>query len=437
GDYPRPDKLTKFTVRRDTQYQKVLGYGGAFTDAAGINIGMLSQPTQENLMKSYFGEDGIDYSMGRVPIGGTDFSTRPYTYDDDVQDLGGVDANLTKFALQPEDFKLKIPYIQWAQQLSGNKVKLVASPWSAPGWMKTSGRIHGMGQLKKQFYQQWADYFVKFLEAYKNQDVDVWGITTGNEPFNGYIPMWPFNCMGWKAADMRRFLANNLGPSLAAAKLDPRVIMLDDNKGSVQSWAKEILSQNDSAQYVHGVGTHWYLDFLTSPDVLSRFHNNYPDYFIVQTEACLGFTPWEREKVSLGNWERGEQYLEAIIQDSRNFVGGWIDWNLALDLKGGPNWAKLKADAAILVNATADEFLKQPIYYGIGHVSKFVPPDSVRIDMTADSFSPRGLQTVAFLRPDNGTAILRYDAKIVIQDAERGAININIPQQSFVTMLYW
>lgn len=99
-------------------------------------------------------------------------------------------------------------------------------------------------------------------------------------------------------------------------------------------------------------------------------------------------------------------FYSSLLQDSRNFVGGWIDWNLALDLKGGPNWAGLKADAAILVNSTADEFLKQPIYYGIGHVSKFVPADSIRIEMTLDSYSPRSLLAVAFLRPDNGTVIV-------------------------------
>jgi len=89
----------------------------------------------------------------------------------------------------------------------------------------------------------------------------------------------------------------------------------------------------------------------------------------------------------------------------RNWVGGWIDWNLALDLRGGPNWAKWAADAAILVNPKTDEFFKQPIHYGIGHVSKFVPPGSVRIEMSGERL-PRNLQSVAFLRPDNGTVIV-------------------------------
>ncbi|OXA62947.1 putative glucosylceramidase 4 [Folsomia candida] len=383
ADFPRPNRLTKFTIRQDVQYQKVLGIGAAFTDAAGINIASLSRDTQENLMKSYFGRSGNNYSMGRVPMGGTDFSTRPYTLDDMVDHLGGTDLNLTAFALQPEDFKLKIPYIRWAESIRNESLKLVASPWSAPAWMKTNNDIKGRGVLKTEYYQLWADYFVRFLRDYQKEGINIWGVTTG------------------------------------------KYLILDDDS---------------SARYVDGIGTHWYFDFLVGSDVVSRFHKKYPDYFILQTESCLGFTPWEVEKVIVGSWSRAEQYLEAIIRDMRNWVGGFLDWNLALDLDGGPNWAKLTADAAILVNHSRDEFFKQPIFYAIGHISKFVPPDSVRIDLLVKD-APRNLLHIAFLRPDKAVVViflnrLNYDVKISLYDKDRGTIRVNIPALSFQTLVY-
>ncbi|XP_021944901.2 lysosomal acid glucosylceramidase isoform X2 [Folsomia candida] len=442
ADFPRPNRLTKFTIRQDVQYQKVLGIGAAFTDAAGINIASLSRDTQENLMKSYFGRSGNNYSMGRVPMGGTDFSTRPYTLDDMVDHLGGTDLNLTAFALQPEDFKLKIPYIRWAESIRNESLKLVASPWSAPAWMKTNNDIKGRGVLKTEYYQLWADYFVRFLRDYQKEGINIWGVTTGNEPLNGLIPGWPFNCMGWKSSDMKKWIATNLGPTLALLKpeLDVKIITLDDNKGTIPTWSKEILDDDSSARYVDGIGTHWYFDFLVGSDVVSRFHKKYPDYFILQTESCLGFTPWEVEKVIVGSWSRAEQYLEAIIRDMRNWVGGFLDWNLALDLDGGPNWAKLTADAAILVNHSRDEFFKQPIFYAIGHISKFVPPDSVRIDLLVKD-APRNLLHIAFLRPDKAVVViflnrLNYDVKISLYDKDRGTIRVNIPALSFQTLVY-
>ncbi|CAG7817616.1 unnamed protein product [Allacma fusca] len=280
------NRISKFWVNRNVKYQTVMGFGGAFTDAAGLNIRTLSPNTQENLIKSYFGPDGAEYTMGRVPIGGTDFSTRAYTYDDRGEE---PDTNLTHFALQPEDHELKIPYIKRAFELSEGKLELVASPWSAPVWMKTNDKLNGAGSLKKEFYQTWADYIVRFLDEYKKEGIRIWGVTTGNEPFNGFVPFFPFNCMGWRASDMRDWIADNLGPTLKRHRShsDVRIIMFDDNKGGLPTWTKQILENNRSAQYVDGIGTHWYFDFITGSDVLSRVHKKHPNHFIIQTESCL------------------------------------------------------------------------------------------------------------------------------------------------------
>ncbi|CAG7828025.1 unnamed protein product, partial [Allacma fusca] len=153
------------------------------------------------------------------------------------------------------------------------------------------------------------------------------------------------------------------------------------------------------------------------------------------------FTPWEPEKVIVGSWERAEQYLEAIIRDFKNWVAGWLDWNLALDIKGGPNWAKFAADASIIVNPSTDEFFKQPFYYAISHLSKFVPKGSVRIQMEGVQ-APRKLGYMAFLRPDNATVVvflnrLSYAAKISLLDEEMGTVFHQVPARSIQTLVYY
>lgn len=150
----------KIAVDAGKQYQSIIGFGGAFTDSVGINLDSLSERTRYKLLESYFGKNGIRYSLARVPIASTDFSTREYSYADEVGDL-----KMEKFSLADEDFKYKIPYILSAMNLTSGNIRLFASPWSAPGWMKTNGRMKGAGSLKGEvngeYYRSYATYLVK------------------------------------------------------------------------------------------------------------------------------------------------------------------------------------------------------------------------------------------------------------------------------------
>ncbi|XP_023235434.1 putative glucosylceramidase 4 [Centruroides sculpturatus] len=145
----------EISIDRTKRYQEILGFGGAFTDAAGINILSLPEQLQDQILRGYYSSDGLDYTFGRVPIASCDFSTHVYSYDD----VPG-DANLTHFSLTEEDSKLKIPLIHRAQKMQSKSIKLFASPWSAPGWMKSSRKMGGPGILKEEYYQTWAEYFV-------------------------------------------------------------------------------------------------------------------------------------------------------------------------------------------------------------------------------------------------------------------------------------
>nr|XP_037268266.1 lysosomal acid glucosylceramidase-like [Rhipicephalus microplus] len=355
-------------VDSSKEYQKVLGFGGAFTDATGINVKSLPTNMQEEILKSYYTKEGIDYNIGRIPMSSCDFSTRKYTYDDSPGDF-----ELTNFTLAPEDFDLKIPYIKKAMSLSHEPTWFFGSSWSSPAWMKTSNALEGPGFLIGEpggpYYKTWANYYVRFVQEYERHGVPIWGLTTQNEPTTGFVPGFRWQTLGFSAKSQRDFVKLDLGPALAEAgygvdKL--QLMILDDSRLVLPHWANVVLGDPDAAKYVGGVAVHWYTDNITDPHVLDEVHDSFPNKFILGTEACTGSEKLE-EKVLLGSWERAELYAADILQDFNHWVSGWTDWNLALDTEGGPNWVSNFVDSPIIVNASAQEFYKQPMYYALAH----------------------------------------------------------------------
>ncbi|XP_021949025.1 lysosomal acid glucosylceramidase [Folsomia candida] len=423
-------------------YQKIVGFGGAFTDATGINIGHHDQNLQQLIIDQYFGESGLEYNIGRVPMGGADFSDRAYTYAE-VEN----DTELASFALTSDDFNLKIPYIKEALKRKPD-LKLFASVWTAPPWMKNNNAYIGKGKLKPEYYQVWANYFVKFLQEYDKQNLTFWAISTQNEPLHGIVFDMGFNCMGWTADEQRDWIKMHLGPTLDASKFkDIKVIMFDDQRLHLKNYTEEILSDADAAKYISGIGVHWYTDSFVPPDILSTTHYNFPDYFLLATEACAGAMPLQGPDVILGSWERAVNYASDIISDMNNFVAGWIDWNLVLDLSGGPNWAENFVDAPIISDKDLNLIYKQPIYYALGHFSKFIPENSIRIRHSKDNSTAfAGVEILSCLRPDGMVSVILLNRvntvkKItIINDSgirnQQGFINMELLPNSISTLVY-
>lgn len=421
------------------KYQWIKGFGGAMTDAAAINILSLSPASRENLLKSYFGDEGIGYNVIRVPMASCDFSTRVYTYDDHPGDLG-----LKHFSLAQEDTKMKIPLIQAAIRLSRRPVSLFASPWTSPAWMKTSNSTIGKGTLRGSpggpYYKAWANYFIRFLDEYSRHNLTFWAVTAENEPSAGLFTGYRFQCLGFTPELQRDFIARDLGPALRGGPhRNVRLLMLDDQRLLMPHWASVVLGDPQAARYVDGIAVHWYLDAITPADkTLGTTHARFPEYFMFATEACTGSMPWEH-LVQLGSWERGAKYSHDIIQDLNYFVTGWTDWNMALDLEGGPNWVKNFADSPVIVDRKKDLFYKQPMFYHMAHFSKFVPEGSRRVGL--DASEETGLETVAVLQPD-GTAVLtvlNWTPKNIdfwIRDPEVGFIPGHSPADSIQSYLW-
>ncbi|RMB93898.1 hypothetical protein DUI87_29634 [Hirundo rustica rustica] len=429
------------TLNISTLYQHMKGFGGSLSDAAAMNILKLSQPAQDNLLRSYFSQSGIEYNLIRVPMACSDFSVRPYSYDD-VPD----DYELKHFRLADEDVKMKIPLLRRALAVSKRPLLLFASPWTAPAWMRSNGDVRGKGTLKgkagDKYHKTWANYFIKFLDEYAKHNVTFWAVTAQNEPLAGLFTPPQAPTIAFTAAQQRDFIAQDLGPALARSPHRTRLLMLDDQRIHLPHWAKVVLGNATAARYVAGLAVHWYLDAIVPPGCsLEATHKLFPDHFLLYTEACTGFFMF-RFAVSLGCWERGDHYSHSILTVMNHFVSGWTDWNLALDLEGGPNWVKNFVDSPVIVDGSKDVFYKQPMFYHLGHFSKFIPEGSRRVGLHSSRRCLLcQLEHVAVLRPDGALVLVvlnRFgrDVPFGIRDPAVGFIEAVAPAHSIQTYLW-
>ncbi|XP_022209409.2 lysosomal acid glucosylceramidase [Drosophila obscura] len=438
-------KTVRVSVERELRYQNVSIFGGAFTGTVSHLLQQLPPGLQDHVYKSYFHKDGIAYNSIRMSIGGCDFDLEPWAYNE----LPRNDASLSNFTeLDPRDLQ-KIEQLKRLKSVAQmEELKIMAAAWSAPPWMKTNDRWTGFGQLKTEYYQTWALYHLKFLELMQSKNMPIWAISTGNEPLNGVIGFFfvHFMSMGWTPWQQAIWLSDHLGPTIRNSTQRPVLIFgNDDQRYTFPSWFHKMRSsRSNSLSYLDGLAVHWYWDELVGPQLIDHAHRELPNKLLLNTESCIGDKPWQTHGPELGSWQRGENYMRAYIQDFQHNFNGWLDWNLVLDEKGGPNYVSNFVDAPIIVNATSrTEMYKQPIYYAIGHFSKFLPAQSVRIETRIEgennSFSQ--LSVVGFQRTDGSVALIVYNGQnlpvdVALNDSQSGAFNLRLPPRSWHTVLY-
>ncbi|KAF2350112.1 Glycosyl hydrolase family 30 TIM-barrel domain [Trinorchestia longiramus] len=430
---------TVVRVEPDNKRQTMLGFGGAFTDSTGINVMAMSAESQESWLKSYFAPEGIRYSLCRVPIAGTDFSTRMYSYDDVAGDV-----NLDNFALAEEDYSYKLPLLRRALELvSGTStLNIFGSPWAPPGWMKENGVANGQGGLLPEMWGPYSNYLVKFISSYRDEGVPIWGITTQNEPMTGFMD-WPWNTCAWTAEDQRDWIKTNLGPTMVDAGYDDvKIMVLDHNREYLPDYPATILADPDTYNYVDGTAVHWYSDTTDYPDKLDSIHDMYPDKFILYTESCEGFTPDGDGNIVLGSWGSAQNYVVNILDDVNHYSTGWVDWNMALDQKGGPTWVSNFVNSPTIVNAAEDTFYKQPMFYAMGHFSRFVLPGDVAVNSFIDG-GDGSIRAAAFLHGDNNIVVVLLsmadNAQTVTIQPHTGTdlyANVLVPAKSLHTVLF-
>jgi glucosylceramidase len=393
GPAPAGPTITVDTRRR---YQEMVGFGASLTDSSAWLIGTrLDRAQRDAVLRDLFSpEHGIGLSFLRQPMGASDFAVAgDYSYDD--LPAGGTDPGLVHFSID-HDRAYLIPVLRQARRLNPG-LTVMATPWSPPGWMKTSGSMIG-GTLRADAYQPLADYFAKFLAAYAAAGVPVRFITPQNEPL--YVPSG-YPGMSLPAQQQDDLIKNYLGPTLRARHI-PTGILGYDHNWDVIGYPETMYADPAAEPYVAGTAWHCY-----GGDVITQAmsHNNYPDKPAYQTE-CSG-----------GTWEGDDQagfagVMNLVINATRNWARGVIRWNMALDASNGPtNGGCLTCRGVVTVapDAAGDwSYTPTVDYWGLGQASKFVRPGARRV--ASNTLGDGDVQDVAFTNPDGSTALVAFNS---------------------------
>ncbi|MDB5272871.1 MAG: glycosyl hydrolase [Chitinophagaceae bacterium] len=374
-------------------FQTLVGIGGALTDAAAETFAKLPKDKQQEFIKAYYDKkDGIGYTLGRTNMNSCDFSSDSYDY------IEANDTELKTFDIA-HDRAYKIPLIKQAMTAAGGKLTLYISPWSPPAWMKSNGDVLHGGKLLPQYHASWANYYVKYIKAYEQEGIPVWGLTVQNEPMAKQV--WE-SCI-YTAEEERDFIRDHLGPTLKKAGLsNKKLIAWDHNRDLIYQRASTLLKDTAAAKYVYGIGYHWYETWTKSNmqfENLKRVAESFPDKKLVFTEGCVEAFQFDQ----MNEWKLGERYGHSMINDFNCGTVAWTDWNILLDDKGGPNHVGNFCFAPVHANTNTGQLYYTNSYYYIGHFSKFIQPGAKRIISSANRDM---LQTTAFLNPDGKIVVV-------------------------------
>lgn len=413
-------------VNPEKTFQEFLGIGGAITDASAEVFSKLSSDKQEELLNAYFSEEGINYNIIRTSIHSSDFGLGSHTYIEEG------DKELKTFSIA-KDKEKRIPMIKRAQAIIEDDLVFYASPWSPPAFMKTNKHMLQGGKLLPEYYQTWADYFVKFVEAYEAEGIPVWGVTIQNEPMA--TQRWE-SCI-YTAEEERDFLKYNLGPTFEKNGFgDKNIVVWDHNRDLISHRANTIFEDPEASKYAWGIGFHWYETWTGGDakyDNLKNINESYPTKNLLFTEGCQEkFDPMQYER-----WSNAERYGNSMINDFNSGTVGWTDWNILLNEKGGPNHVQNFCFAPIHADTNTNELIYTPTYYYIGHFSKFITPKAKRISTTT---SRSTLESTSFQNTDGTitTVVMnKTDAsinyKLIVAGEE---INTVIPAHSIQSLIY-
>ena len=419
-EFQPSDSLETIKILPNKEYQTITGFGGAFTESSAYLLNRLSKENRDKILKAYFSKEGANYSLTRTHMNSCDFSLSNYSYTPVKEDV-----NLEHFTIE-EDRDDLIPMIKDAMAVSEDGFKIFASPWTAAPWMKDNNNWVG-GKLLPKYYDTWALFFSKYVDAYQAEGIDIWGFTVENEP-HGNGNNW--ESMHFSPEEMTDFVQNHLGPKLEAdGKGDKIILGYDQNRAGIKEWVDVMYKDEASSKYYDGTAIHWYestYDFF--PEDLQYAHHKAPDKYLIETEGCVDSEVpkwkddkwyWSKEATDWGwDWAAEDQkhlhpkyapvnrYARDIIGCLNNWVDGWVDWNMVLDKQGGPNWFKNWCVAPVIVDPDNDEVYFTPLYYTMAHFSRYMRPGAKVIGVEN---SDKALMVSAVQNPDGTIAVVLFN----------------------------
>jgi glucosylceramidase len=441
-----PAAAPLITVDDSQRFQTIDGFGASLTDAAAWLLDKKLTPDQiDAAFKTLFSrKDGIALSFLRQPIGSSDLSVTFYSYDDlcaqtakaCTTPAGVADPSLAHYSLA-HDQEYILPLLKKALALNPD-IHVMLTPWSPPGWMKSSGSMLGSmpaataggkdqpSSLRPEFYPAFASYLVKAIEGYQAAGVPVWALSVQNEPL--YAPP-TYSGMQMLAAEQAAFFGNDLGPALAAAHLSPKVMAYDHNWDR-PDYPETVL--NDPKAGALAAGTAWH-HYAGDPSVMTRNHEEFPQKDQWVTES------------SGGAWQKGNILAEEaaeLIAVTRNWSRSYVLWALATDQKHGPFVGGCDTCRGLFTIDLSDPekaTVKPELdYYVLGQASKFLLPGAVRIASDEPAATP--LKDVAFRNP-NGTVVLYTlnsgtDSQMVRIAFHEKTVSTTLPAGSVATFVW-
>jgi glucosylceramidase len=441
------------SIQIDTQarHQSILGFGGSFTEASAYLLKVMSPAQRNRIISAYFSDDGARYSLARTHINSCDFSRDHYAYA-----MIPGDTLLEHFDIQKDKNDI-FPIIKQAQSTSTDGFRLIASPWTAPPWMKDNTSWVG-GKLLDTYRDTWALYYAKYIRACADNGISIWGITVINEP-HGNGDNW--ESMHFTPKEMTDFVQHHLGPTLVREGLSSvHILGYDQNRAGLREWVDEMYRDASSTKYFAGTAIHWYEStYEVFPKELRYAAEKAPGKYLIQTEACIDAEVprwkddawyWREEATDWGwDWAPQEQkhlhpkyapahrYARDIIGCLQNKVHGWIDWNMVLDRQGGPNWARNWCIAPIIVDPATDEVYLTPLFHVMCHFSKYIRPGAQVV--TSTSLNP-DIMVVAAINPDKSVSVVAFNPTtqrhtLRVELADR-SVFVPISGQALQTILF-
>jgi glucosylceramidase len=387
------------TVDETVTYQTIDGFGFALTGGSAQHIIKMSAAARVKLLKELFATDGNDIGVSylRLSIGASDLNDHVFSYDD--MPAGQTDVKLEKFDLGPDKLDV-IPLMKEILAIN-SKLKILGSPWSAPVWMKTTGDTRG-GSLKPEYYQAYADYFVKYIKAMQANGIPIDAITVQNEPLHpGNNPS-----LYMDAPEQTLFIKNNLGPTFKAAGIKTKIIIYDHNADR-PDYPITVMNDPEAKKYIDGSAFHLYRGEI---EALTKVHDAHPDRNLYFTEQMV------IDGKDTSQFKVSNPVSRLFIGATRNWCRNVLEWNLAADPQNQPHTDRggcPMCEGAVTV--AKDDIKRSVAYYAMAHASKFVRPGSVRIATN----SLDNLPNVAFKLP-NGKDVL------IVTNTSQSAQSFNI-----------
>lgn len=426
-----PDSLKWVTTEGDgiqidlnveQKYQEMEGFGAALTESSAyVLMTHLSQSERTNVLKDLFTTEnrGIGISFVRITMGASDFSLSDYTYND--LPAGQTDTSMQSFSLG-QDLQYLVPLLKEILLVAPD-LKIMATPWTAPAWMKSNVSLTGGGKLKPSFYQAYASYFVRYLSEMNKQGIPISSITIQNEPLHEAA----YPSLSMSASEQLEFIKSHLGPAMEVANLSTQIIIYDHNWDRTD-YPLEILDDPQARKYVAGSAFHCYGGEVGA---MSMVNQAYPDKGIYFTECSGGL--WSQNFGNNLAWNTENLFVGA----PRNWSKTVLLWNMALDENNGPqNGGCADCRGVITVNSNTAVLTKNVEYYLLGHTAKFIRPGACRVE--TPSTRNLGVSQVAFQNQDGSMALIAYNhlqnsISLSVNVDENKAFSYNLAAGSLVT----